>query len=133
MDGEAEKYFNRIIDLAKKSLQSVKIVEYDISYRRAFLKIKANHKGFDVRITEVLDKDGRKYSYYLLRGGKVILGFDNAPDIRALKAKYGSQFRNHFGENVPHRHGKKKETINLTAEMEFTDFLNEIRNILIEF
>ena len=53
MDEEAEKYFDRIIDLSKKRLPNVKIVEYDISYQRAFLKIKAAHKGFDIRITEV--------------------------------------------------------------------------------
>ncbi len=99
MDGGAEEHFDRIIALAREHLQDVKI-ERDISYQRALLKFRAVFKGGDVRITEVIDKERRKYSYCLLRGGKVVVGFDNAPDARALRVKYGAELKGHHGRKL---------------------------------
>ena len=129
MDGEVEGHFNEIITLGKKHLQDVKI-ERDVSYKRALLKIRGVFKGSEVRVTEVIDMAGRKYSYYLLREGEVVVGFDNAPDVRALRIKYGAKLKGHLGESIPHRHGEKKKTITLTNEIKFKDFLNEIITLL---
>lgn len=126
MDGEAKGRFDKIIAIAQDTFENVEI-ECDISYQRAILKIEATFKEYKVRITEIIDQDRRKYSYYLIRGGNVTVGFDNAPDGRALKLKYRGKSKEHLGEYIPHAHGEKKRTIRLTKEIFFEDFLDEIK------
>lgn len=73
MDGEAKERFDKIIAIAQDTFENAEI-ECDTSYQRALLKIEATFKEHKVRITEIIDQDRRKYSYYLIREGNVAVG-----------------------------------------------------------
>lgn len=83
MEDKVRRYFNQIIEDAKAVLEDLEI-EQDYSVKRALLKISGNFRNFRVRITEVVDEDKRKYAYYLITNGQVIIGFDNAPESLSL-------------------------------------------------
>jgi len=72
----------------------------------------------------VSDDSGRKYRYYVLRGDKVEVGFDNSPDPRALRLKYGQIGEEHIGESIPHLHRENKTQLLLTEEMTYADFVH---------
>lgn len=66
----------------------------------------------------------RKYAYYILQADEVIAGFDNAPDPQALKLKYGASYTKYRQERIPHQHTTRKETLILTNELSFAEFLD---------
>jgi len=57
----------------------------------------------------------------------VVVGFDNAPDIKALKIKYGKDYVHHRDERIPHLHGKGKKSTELTEEIGFKEFLKKVK------
>ena len=59
-------------------------------------------------------------------------GFDNAPDPRAIRMKYGKIGVEHKGENVPHLHLENKTRIELTEEMTFSDFIEWLNQNLLK-
>jgi len=128
MEGKIRRHFNEIIENAKAVLEDMEI-EQDYSVKRALLKISGNFRKFKVRITEVVDEDKRKYAYYLIKNDLVMIGFDNAPDIRALKIKYGKDYVHHHDERIPHFHGKGKKSIELTKEISFREFLEAVKTL----
>ncbi len=67
------------------------------------------------------------YSYYLIHDNEVVVGFDNYPDRRALREKYGQNFKFHLSELVAHKHGPRKETLELTEEMTVEKFLEYLK------
>jgi len=69
----------------------------------------------------------RKYRYYVLRGEWVEAGFDNSPDPRAIRLKYGKIGKEHAGENIPHLHLDDKGRLSLTEEITFTAFVEWFR------
>ena len=128
MDDKIRRHFNEIIEDAQAVLEDIEI-EQDYSVKRALLKISGNFRNFKIRITEVVDEDKRKYAYYLINNDFVIIGFDNAPDIRALKIKYGKDYVQHHDERIPHCHGKGKERIELTKQISFKEFLKRVKSL----
>jgi len=126
MENEIRRHFDEIIEDAKAVLEDIEI-EQDYSVKRALLKISGNFGNFKVRITEVVDDDKRKYAYYLINKDFVVIGFDNAPDIKALKIKYGKNYVYHLEERVPHFHGKGKKSTELTKEISFKEFLEKVK------
>jgi len=71
------------------------------------------------------------YSYYVIQRGHVVVGYDNYPDREALQQKYGAAFTVHLDELIPHQHGPRKATFNLTQEMTVEDLLATIRQELL--
>ena len=70
---------------------------------------------------------GVRYAYYVLDpDNQVVQGFDNSPDIRAIKLKYGAKYRTHLHERVPHQHAADG-TMDLADLMTFDDFLTWLR------
>jgi len=128
MENAIRRHFNEIIEDAKAVLEDVEI-EQDYSVKRILLKISGNIRNLKVRITEVLDEDKRKYAYYLINKDLVVLGFDNAPDIKALKIKYGKNYVHHLEERIPHFHGKEKKNTELTKEISFKEFLEKVKSM----
>ena len=126
MEIEIRKHFDEILAATRSVLGDLNIEE-DISKRRALLKVKGSFGVFDVRITEIIDQEKRKYAYYLIHNGKVEYGCDNAPDIKALKLKYRDAYCRHLNEPVPHAHGKGKKSLELTDEMSVEDFFKRIK------
>lgn len=125
MEAKIRSYFDDLIKDAESAFEHVEL-ERDISVRRALLKLNASCGTFEIRVTEVIDEKGRNYAYYVLKEGAVVMGFDNAPDITALKLKYGEHFRDHLSERIPHVHGKAKKSIQLTTDLSFRAFLEQV-------
>jgi hypothetical protein len=91
------------------------------------LRLQARYGVYDVFVTELISEGRRKYRYYILREDWVEAGFDNAPDPRAIRQKYGNIGTEHAGENIPHLHLKDKALLYLTEEMTFEGFVNWIK------
>ena len=52
-------------------------------------------------------------TYVLNAENRLVPGFDNSPDIRASKQRYGTDYRQHLHERVPHQHSSE-DTLTLT-------------------
>ena len=102
----------------------------DISPQRAILRIRARYKKYRISATELLSPQYRKYNYYLLDVNYVITGFDNAPDTRAIRLKYGEIPTDDKEKMVPHQHLKNKTELVLTSEIQFQDFIEWIKSNL---
>jgi hypothetical protein len=70
------------------------------------------------------DGVSRKYSYYVLQGNLVEIGFDNSPDPRAIRLKYRRIGAEHAGEPIPHLHRANKTEMVLTEEITLSDFVD---------
>jgi hypothetical protein len=127
MESKVRRHFDEIITAAKSLLNNIKIEE-DLSVKRALLKISGKFETFEVKVSEIIDEEKRKYAYYLINKGVVEYGCDNAPDIRALKMRYGKDYTKHLNEPIPHCHGKGKKTIELTDEMNAKEFLERVKS-----
>ncbi len=82
-----------------------------------------------IRLKEIHTSTERLYSYYVLKENEVIVGWDNYPDRQVLRQKYGRDFHRHLFESVPHKHGFRKTTLELTEEMSvavFLEYFNEL-------
>lgn len=97
----------------------------------AILEMRGDYGIYQAHLREIWRADGsRKYAYYLLGHSTIIVGFDNAPDPRALRLKYGKDYIQHRLELIPHRHTQEKRTVELTIEMDCVAFIDWIRKNL---
>ena len=119
---ETADYFARLIALAQVTFEHV---EYgtDTTPVRAIFRLQATYGPYRVFVTELFSDGLRKYRYSVLRGDGVEAGFDNSPDPRALRLKYGRIGQEYAGEHVPHVHWKDKTELALTDEMTFEVFV----------
>ncbi len=122
METETTKYLDDLIELAQSSFDEVEY-KIDSTPERAILRITAKYGQYRVFVTELLSYLSRQYRYYLLRGNWVEAGFDNSPDPRAIRLKYGKIGKEHAGEHVPHFHLEDKTRLELTDEMTFFSFV----------
>ena len=116
-------HFTGIAALARSHLDEVQTLEKDHTPERSLLRLSARYGRYRVFITEIISRRVRKYRYYVLDGEEVVAGFDNATDPRALRLKYGHIGQEHAGELIPHLHLEDKCKIELTDEIECTDFI----------
>lgn len=126
MDAEVRGNFADIIALAQATFEQVEYVT-DFTPSRAILRLQAKYRAHTILVTELLGTGVRKYRYYILRGEWIEAGFDNAPDPRAIKLKYGQIGQEHTGENVPHLHLNNKMHLSLTEDMTFQSFIDWIK------
>lgn len=126
MDAEVKEYIDGIIALAQATSEQV---EYflDTTPQRVILRLEGRYRGLRVLITELFSDRIRKYRYYVLRGDWVEAGFDNSPDPRAIRLKYGKIRTQHAGENVSHLHLENKTQPTLTPEMTFAAFVKWLK------
>ena len=129
MDKKTSRHFAEIIELAQSVFENV-VYEIDATPDRSILRINAEYGKYQILVTELFSDGLRKYRYYVLRGDWVEAGFDNAPDPRALRLKYGKIGEEHAGENVPHLHREDKTKLSLTGEMTFQDFVDWLKGNL---
>ncbi len=129
MDEKTSRHFAEIIELAQSVFEQV-TYEIDSTPERAILRIEAEYGKYQVLVTELFSDELRKYRYYVMRGNWVEAGFDNSPDPRAIRLKYGEIGEEHAGENVPHLHLEDKTRLSLTEEMTFTEFIRWLKSNL---
>ena len=126
MDEKTSRHFAEIIELTQSVFENV-IYEIDATPDRSILRINAEYGKYQILVTELFSDGIRKYRYYVLRGDWVEAGFDNAPDPRAIRLKYGKIREEHAGENIPHLHREDKSQLYLTEEMSFQDFVDWLK------
>ena len=126
MDAKTANHFATIIALAQEAFAQVVHV-VDATPKRAILRLQAKYGVYRVLITELFSDGMRKYRYYVLRGDWVEAGFDNSPDPRAIRLKYGRIGEEHSGEYVPHLHRINKNQLSLTEDMTFAAFVDWLK------
>lgn len=122
MDEKTSRHFAEIIELAQSAFENV-IYEIDETPDRSILRINADYGKYQILVTELIGDGIRKYRYYVMRGDWVEAGFDNTPDPRAIRLKYGKIGKEYAGENVLHWHRENKTELSLTEEMTFQNFV----------
>lgn len=126
MEPQVAEHFAEIIALAQATFEQVEH-NLDATPARAILRLQASYGLYRVFISELFSADGRQYRYYVLRGDWVEAGFDNSPDPRAIRLKYGRVGRKYAGENVPHLHRADKTELFLTEEMTGVTFVDWLK------
>ena len=126
MDAKTANHFAAIIALAQDTFEQVEHVT-DTTPKRAILRLQAKYGVYRVLITELFSDGLRQYRYYVLRGDWVEAGFDNSPDPRAIRLKYGRIGEEHSGEYVPHLHTSDKTQLSLTEDMTFAAFVDWLK------
>lgn len=129
MDEKTSRHFTEIIELAESVFGNV-VYEIDDTPNRSILRINAEYGKYQILVTELFSDGIRKYRYYVMRGNWVEAGFDNAPDPRAIRLKYGQIGEEHAGENIPHLHREDKTQLYLTEEMTFAGFVDWLKSNL---
>ena len=129
MDEKTSRHFAEIIELAQSAFEQV-TYEIDATPDRAILRIEAEYGKYHILVTELFSDELRKYRYYVLRGNWVEAGFDNSPDPRAIRLKYGGIGKEHAGEHIPHLHLDDKTRLSLTEEMTFSGFVDWLKSNL---
>jgi len=127
LDQKNARHFAEIIELAQSTFEHV-TYEIDTTPNRAILRIEAEYGRFQVLVTELFSDGIRRYRYYVMRGNWVEAGFDNSPDPRAIRLKYGKIDKDHAGEYVPHLHLEDKALLSLTEEMTFVEFVRWLKS-----
>lgn len=123
MDAEIADYIASVILLAKATCNAVRH-STDSTPKRSILRLEARYGNYRVLVIELFSDDRRrKYRYNLLRDNYVEAGFDNSPDPRAIRLKYGSIGQAHVGEHIPHLHQVDKTELTLTDEIFFQAFV----------
>lgn len=129
MDEKTSRHFAEIIQLAQSTFEQV-TYEVDATPDRAILRIEAEYGKYQILVTELFSDRLRKYRYYILRGNWVEAGFDNSPDPRANRLKYGEISNKHAGEHISHLHLEDKTRLSLTEEMTFAEFVRWLKGNL---
>jgi hypothetical protein len=126
LDAEIKDHFAAIVALAQTAFEQVEYV-IDATPERAILRLQARYGLYLVLAAELFSEGVRKYRYYVLREDWIEAGFDNSPDPRAIRLKYGRVGEEHSGEHVPHLHQDDKTRLSLTEEMTFAAFVEWLK------
>ena len=129
MDAQAASHFNNIVARAFATFENI---EYstDTTPMRSILRLHADYGPTRISVVEMFSDGVRKYGYYVLLGDWVIAGFDNSPDPRAIRLKYGRIGAQYAGKLVPHLHLRDKADLVLTDEIIFESFVEWIHTNL---
>ncbi|MTJ08251.1 MULTISPECIES: hypothetical protein [unclassified Anabaena] len=129
MDTKITDYFTDIVKIAEVNFQQVNYT-IDTTPKRSILRLEGQYGEYRILITELFSDELRKYRYYVLRGDWVEAGFDNSPDPRAIRLKYGRIGKQYANEYIPHLHQDDKNQLFLTEEMTFVDFVDWVKTNL---
>lgn len=123
--------FDRLILKVRAVLTEVQVIRRDERHARALLDIEGKYKNYRIIISEIRFPDGSvRYAYYVLdKNDHIVRGFDNSPDVRALKMRYGKDYKRHLHERIPHAH-MSDGRIELTEHLNFDDFMEWLQGEL---
>ncbi len=94
MEQPARRYFETLTSLVQEALYEIRFNRLHFNPDRVIWEAHGSLECFDVRLKEIFTRSGRMYSYYVIKGNEVVVGFDNYPDRRALRQKYGRGYHN---------------------------------------
>ncbi len=120
-------HFAALTARVKSTLDNVSLKRIEYNPQRALWEMHGSLDEFEIRVKEIFSSKGHMYSYYVIKSSEVVAGFDNYPDRRALRQKYGRAFTAHLDELIPHKHGSRKATLELTEETTLDEFLRYVR------
>lgn len=121
-----------VIAVAQEAFDNVLILRREARESLAILEINASYGPYKIYLREIWRADNsRKYAYYVVLENRVIVGFDNASDPRALQIQYGKAYTRHRLELIPHRHNQNKQEVALTSEMDCDTFVGWIKENLL--
>ncbi len=127
------KHFETLIAQAYHVLSEVRLIRHDVGLHRALIDLEGQW-GVDYRViaSEVHRADGSvRYAYYILdTDNQLQYGFDNSPDIQAVKLHYGAEWKAHLHEEIPHQHDADGNLTLTPDPMTFEIFLNWLVNHL---
>lgn len=97
----SRRYFAALTDLVQAALDEIRFTRLHFNPDRVIWEIHGSWGEFDIRLKEIFTGAGRMYSYYAISDGRVVVGFDNYPDRRVLRQKYGADFTTHLSQLIP--------------------------------
>lgn len=114
--------FDDVVALLLRTFSRVDVRRRDESPEVSVFEAECVYGDHRIVVSEILAPDGRKYAFYVLDSqNALVVGFDNSPDRRAARLRYGPAYREHIHERIPHRHDFARQTLRLTAEMPLSD------------
>lgn len=118
-------HIETLITQARRLLTDCRIVRHDVGLHRALIDLEGKWRDYRVIISEIHRADNSiRYAYYVLdNNNQLIYGFDNSPDILAIKQKYGPEWKSHIHEEVPHQHDANRQMILTPNPMTFEVFI----------
>jgi hypothetical protein len=123
-----------LIAKAREALQDVQLVRRDERPARALIDLEGRWGPYRIIVSQIhLADGGMRYAYYVLdTENHLVHGFDNSPDIQAIKLRYGRGHRQHLNERVPHQHSAEG-VLGLTELMDFDAFIGWLKaNLVLE-
>ncbi len=104
---------------------SLNVYDYDQELLRAVIKLEGIWKNYRVIMSEVHRADGTTcYAYYVLtQDNQLVHGFDNSGDRTAVKLRYGTDWKSHQHEEIPHQHDAKGSITLTPVPMTFETFI----------
>lgn len=131
MEEAHTRYLDGLIAKICRSFDDVQVLRRDETQEVQILDVEGVYCTYRIVISEILSPEGRKYAFYVLdESDAVIVGFDNSPDHKVIRMKYGDQYRQHIGERIPHRHGYRRRGVQVTSEMTLEMFIRWVEEIL---
>jgi len=126
------EHIENLIAQAQNLFANVSIIRYDVSRKRAIIDLEGYWKGYRIIVSQIHRSDQEmRYAYYVLdNNSKVVHAFDNSPDNKAIKQKYGTNWKSYMREEVPHQHDAQDNLTVTPIPMTFEIFVKWIRENL---
>ncbi|MEE4356478.1 MAG: hypothetical protein V2I97_08410 [Desulfococcaceae bacterium] len=111
MAGTSGEHIENLIAQAQRFLSNVTILRHESSRQRAIIDFEGNWKEYRIIVSEIHRINRRiRYAYYVLdKHHAIVHAFDNSPDNKAIKQKYGSDWKCHIYEEVSHQHDSENK------------------------
>jgi hypothetical protein len=131
MDRPVGEYINELIATAQATFRDVQVTRRDERPARALIDMEGWWGAYRIIISEIILSDGSiRYAYYVLDAdNRLVHGFDNTPDVRAVKLRYGREYRRHLGERTPHQH-TADDSLSLTEPMTLGRFIEWLQRLM---
>ena len=127
------KHIEALIAHVEQWLTDVHIIRHNESLSRALIDLEGQWREYRIIISEIHRADNRvRYADYVLDSdNRLVHGFDNSPDILAIKVKYDAEWKSHLHEEIPHQHDKNQNLTLTSTPMTFEIFIEWMNKNLV--
>jgi len=132
MAWSSQEIVNHLIAQVRQALVEVRIIDIDTDEHRTLVKLEGRWQNYRLIVSEVHRSDETvRYTYYALdENNNHIHRFDNAGDKKALKLRYGADWKAHQYEEIPHQHDTEGIVTLTATPMTFERFVEWLTNSL---